>query len=71
MDLPVGYRTTTNQYASLLIRHELVLERVAKLERALEAIRDHGETHDQPCYAITNGDCADVMQDIAQEALSD
>lgn len=38
---------------------------------ALERIRDHGETHDEPCYALHNGDCADAMQEIARAALSD
>jgi hypothetical protein len=37
---------------------------------ALERIRDHGQTHDEPCYAITNGDCADVMQEIARATLA-
>lgn len=40
-----------------------------RYRQALEAIRDHGKTHDQPCWAISNGDCADVMQEIARSAL--
>jgi hypothetical protein len=49
-----------------LVGHAKEAER---LRAALTAIRDHGQTHDQPCYAITNGDCADVMQEIARTAL--
>jgi hypothetical protein len=38
---------------------------------ALRRIRDHGETHDEPCWALHNGDCADVMQEIARAALAE
>lgn len=37
---------------------------------ALERIRDHGNTHEEPCYAIHNGDCADVFQEIARATLA-
>jgi hypothetical protein len=40
-----------------------------RLRDALRRIRDHGETHDEPCWAIHNGDCADTMQEIARAAL--
>jgi hypothetical protein len=40
-----------------------------RLHVALERIRDHGNTHDEPCWAIHNGDCADKMQEIARAAL--
>jgi hypothetical protein len=40
------------------------------LEEALKRIRDHGETHDEPCWALHKGDCADKMQEIARAALA-
>jgi hypothetical protein len=51
-------------------RTSILEERVEALEYALRRIRDHGQTHDEPCYAIANGDCADVMQEIARAALN-
>jgi hypothetical protein len=36
---------------------------------ALRRIRDHGQTHDEPCWALHRGDCADTMQEIARSAL--
>ena len=36
---------------------------------ALEYIRDHGNTHGQPCWALHQGDCAEVMQEAAKAAL--
>lgn len=43
----------------------------ARLREALERIRDHGLTHDKPCWAIHRGDCADAMQEIARAALQE
>lgn len=37
---------------------------------ALQRILDHGQTHDEPCHAIHNGDCADVFQEIARATLA-
>lgn len=45
-------------------------EIAGRLREALVAIRDHGETHDQPCHALHRGDCADAMQEIARAALA-
>lgn len=44
---------------------------VERLRQALQRILDHGKTHDEPCYALHNGDCADVFQEIARAALSE
>lgn len=49
---------------------EAAVARVRELEAALQRIRDHGQTHDEPCYAIHNGDCADVFQEIARAVLA-
>jgi hypothetical protein len=40
------------------------------LRVALERIRDHGQTHDEPCWALHQGDCAEVMQELARAALA-
>lgn len=39
------------------------------LREAFQRILDHGETHDEPCWALHNGDCADVFREIARSAL--
>lgn len=44
--------------------------RVRELEAALQRILDHGQTHDEPCWALHNGDCADVFQEIARAVLA-
>jgi hypothetical protein len=46
-------------------------ERAGRAETALRRIRDHGQTHDEPCWKIANGDCADVMQEIARSVIGD
>lgn len=42
-----------------------------RLRVALREILKHGKTHERPCYAIHNGDCADVFQEIARAALGE
>jgi hypothetical protein len=36
----------------------------------LRRIRDHGQTHEEPCWALHKGDCADTMQELARAALA-
>ena len=43
---------------------------VERLRAALRRIRDHGETHEEQCWALHKGDCADRMQEIARVALA-
>jgi hypothetical protein len=52
-------------------RSRLTNREVAELETALRRIRDHGQTHEEPCWKITNGDCADVMREIARSVIGD
>ena len=53
-------------------RADAAVARCDALRKALKRIRDHGETHDEPCWALHlhRGDCADAMQKIARQALS-
>lgn len=44
-------------------------EESRRYREALQRIRDHGDTHEEPCWALHNGDCADTMQEIARAAL--
>lgn len=41
-----------------------------RLRAALTSILNHGQTHDEPCWALHGGDCADTMQEIARAALA-
>ena len=36
---------------------------------ALEAIRDHGKVEGHECWALHQGDCAEVFQEIARSTL--
>lgn len=55
---------------ALLARvRELEAERDQALD-ALTAIRDHGKTDEFPCHAMFEGDCEDVMREVARAALS-
>jgi hypothetical protein len=48
---------------------EAVRRQLRGAVEALRRIRDHGQTHDEPCWALHRGDCADAMQEIARSAL--
>jgi hypothetical protein len=50
---------------------ETVADYAVSLEYALRRILDHGKTHEEPCWALHSGDCADVFQEIARVALSE
>lgn len=58
--------TTQTQRTLDLLREEWT----APYRDALQRILDHGQTHDEPCHALHNGDCADVMQEIARATLA-
>jgi len=46
-----------------------IAEYAENLEKTLQRILDHGKTHEEPCWALHNGDCADVFQEFARVAL--
>jgi hypothetical protein len=46
-----------------------LMEENERMRAALQRILNHGNTHDEPCWAIHNGDCADVFQEIARVTL--
>ncbi len=68
-----GSRPTKDVQARLrevLARAERAEAERDHLAEALKAIVDHGHTHDQPCWAVHSGDCADTFQELARVALS-
>lgn len=47
-----------------------LLEERDRLIEALVAIRDHGTENGHKCWALHQGDCAEVFQEIARKALA-
>jgi hypothetical protein len=44
-------------------------DQLKRAAAALEAIRDHGKVEGHECWALHQGDCADVFQEIARATL--
>jgi hypothetical protein len=66
-DVPTGV-----DVLQLMERHAVLLERVAKLERALEKIGEPKENHSARARMIAQEALsAEFVRDTAQEALSD
>jgi hypothetical protein len=52
------------------VERALDLERdVERMTSALTSIRDHGTANGHECWALHQGDCAEVFQEIARAAL--
>lgn len=49
---------------------EALADRDRAAVEALKRIRDHGQTHDEPCWAVYDGVCASTMQEIARATLA-